>query len=1229
MFGDTNSPALSGRPESYTLRIFHEHSPSEKEVIHMTLKNHLGALLLAATALFGLATLTLVAPPAAHAQADLGSISGVVTDASGAVVPRAQVTVTNVETGAVRTSETGANGGYSVAQLVPGKYTVSISGTGFETATQTVTVSVGSQNAVSARLAVAGGKTEVVVAADDFSSVQLEKAEVSAVIDTEQIQSLPTLDRNPYNLVAYSGNLSADPTATSRGVGFNISGARSTSVDILLDGAENTDLYGVGIGQTVPLDATSEIRIVTSNSGAEYGRGSGAVNVSTKSGTNGFHGSAYEFNRISTLASAGYNNNYIHAVEPDVPAKPRYTHNQFGYSVGGPIKKDKLFFFSSTEWTRIRSAQNIIAVVPTTDFIGMSNQNTQDFFGTYGKLAHPINGSTFNGASDAVQSVFSADITNIALQQMQLPSTTEISGSCADPKISAAPICTSNLFGQSIYQVAADSGGGAPVNQWITFNRVDWTIDKTTSMFARYIQQSSVWPQGYVNASPYEGYNTGETQYNHNLAISLTKAFTPMLASATKLLGTRFNNAQPLAEKPVSPTLYINAGSAVTMGGGYINFPGYSQTSPGNAIPFGGPQNFIQFGEDLVWSKGAHQLTFGGIYLYIKDNRTFGAYEEAVDGLVQSGTKNSLVNFYAGGMGYLNVAIDPKGAYPCVKDSSGHYINTPECNIQLPATSPNFSRSNRYNDGAAYANDSWKIDPKLTLNLGLRWEIYGPQHSQKPEYDANFFPGAGDNPWEQIRNGEVKTRQTAPNGRLWNLNKAQFAPKIGFAWDPAGNGKTSVRGGYSISYERNFNNVTFNVIQNPPNYAVVAFTSADNNGAIIPISTNNFSVFGEGTGLKQLPNVTLRAVDPKIKPQYASNWSLTTEHDFSGTTASVSYVGTRGIHNYSIANINRAYSGSVFNGDARVANRTNYQYSNINWRGADGDSYYEGVTGEIRTANLFRTGLRVRGDYTYSHSIDNTSSAFSDSGNEGGGGLVLGYTDPWNKALDRGTSDFDQKHRFATAIIWDLPFAKNMNGASKMLLGNWTVATTFDAQTGTPFTMFDCSNVATVCVRPSFNEKVDRKKNGGMTDISNSLGPNTYSYIHLPDFLDADGNITAAYNEQINPNTGTSDMPICSGIYYQGCSYVPGMDGRNEFRGPGNWNQNVGVTKDFKVRERFDVQFKAEFINVYNHANTMLNLSGANDVSSYTDVLAYKGGVNGSSSVPANRNTEFSLHLAF
>jgi len=1148
--------------------------------------------------------------PVALAQADLGSVIGIVTDASGAVVPGAQVKVTNMDTGAVRNAVTNGKGEYAITQLLPAKYSLTVTATGFAPAKQTVSVTVGSQNSANIKLAVSGGTTQVIVAADDFAGVQLEKPEVSAVIETNQILSLPTLDRNPYDLVAFSGNLSSDPTAASRGVGFNISGSRSASVDILLDGAENTDMYAVGIGQSVPMDATSEIRIVTSNAGAEYGRGQGAVNVSTKSGTNSLHGSVYEYNRISTLASDGYNNNYIHYMDPSITAKPRYTHNQYGYSVGGPVKKDKIFFFSSTEWTKIASAQNVVATVPTSNLISLASSNVQSFFSTYGTLAHPINGSTFTGNSTAVQNVFSNDVAYLAANGY--------------PNIG-----TTALFGQSIYQVAADSGGGAPVNQWITFNRADFTLSQTTSMFVRYIQESAVNPAGYVNNSPYAGYNTAQTQYNHGIEVSISHAFTSNLASATKLLGSRYNNAQPLGTVPVSPTLYVNAGNAVTLGGGLINFPGYSATSPGNAIPFGGPQNFIQIGEDLAWSKGKHQFTFGGDFLNIKDNRVFGAYEEAIDALVASGQNKALVNFMHGNMQEVEFAINPQGAFPCYRNSAGVYQQTAACTITLPATSPNFSRSNRYQDGAAYANDSWKVTPKLTVNLGLRWEIYGPQHSQKPQYDANFFKGSGSNPWDQIRNGQVLTRVNAPDGRLWNLNKAQFAPKLGFAWDPKGDGKTSVRGGFSMSYERNFNNVTFNVIQNPPNYGVVAFTNTQSGYSqtgLTPLTNANLGVFGTGTGSLMLPNVTLRAVDPKIKPAYAANWSLSVEHQISGNTMSLSYVGTRGIHNYSIANVNRTFDGTIYEGDTlRTANRTNYEYSNINWRGADGDSYYHGFTAELRTANLAKTGLNVRADYTWSHSIDNTSSTFSDSGNVAGGGLVLGYTDPWNHRLDRGASDFDQRQRAVAAIVWTVPFAKHTTGMTKFLADNWTLSDTFSAATGTPFTMFDCSYSYTVCVRAAFLSDPTRKKNRGMIDMSQTYGPNTYSYITLPNFWDQTGYYASGvdeqnYTEQINPVTGTNDMPICTGIHGAGCSFAPNMDARNMFHGPGSWGENLGIVKDFKVHERYALQLKGEFINVLNHANTYLDLGGSNDVSSYTDVLAYKAG---------NRNTELSLHLQF
>ena len=218
------------------------------------------------------------------------------------------------------------------------------------------------------------------------------------------------------------------------------------------------------------------------------------------------------------------------------------------------------------------------------------------------------------------------------------------------------------------------------------------------------------------------------------------------------------------------------------------------------------------------------------------------------------------------------------------------------------------------------------------------------------------------------------------------------------------------------------------------------------------------------------------------------------------TTASLSYVGTRGIHNYSIANINRSFDGSTYLGDARASNRTNYQYGNINWRGADGDSYYHGVTGELRSANPDHTGLNIRADYTFSHAIDNTSSTFNDSGNEGGGGLVLGYTDPWNNALDRGTSDFNQKHRVAIR-----------NRVGRFLLGRLSPALAKTLAITGPFPPPSTPRPARLshvrllatplrCARAPAFVTAPQRKGSKLTDISSSLGPNTYSYIHLPDY---------------------------------------------------------------------------------------------------------------------------------
>ena len=1123
----------------------------------------------------------LVVTAGAHAQSDLGNITGTVTDPSGAVVSEATVTIINKGTGLTRVQKTNSAGQYSTQGLPPGEYEVDFAASGFTTEKRSITVAVGSANVVDAKISVGGGQEQVEVAADSVGGVQLENAEISQVVDSHQITELPSLNRNPYDFVSVSGNISSDPSGGNRGVGFNFSGSRSASVDILLDGAENTNVYGVSVGQTVPLDAVSEYRVITSGMGAQYGRASGGiVNAVTKSGTNSFHGSLWEFNRVAALASTGYENNAI-----GVPKSP-FTRNEFGYAVGGPIIKDKLFFFSSTEWLRVRSSQEIVAEVPDPALIAASGANTQAFFAQYGKLAYQPNSTVYTLGYLVSNGPFAKDsaaltASNPAKYPSSLPAFDEVK-----------------------YPNPGDSGAGEPQNTYDIFDRFDYTLSSKATLFGRYSLYSLDEFPGSNNTSPYAGYNTGLTDYDNNGLGALTYTFTPNLVSTSKVLFSRLNDAQPLGSVPVSPTLYVNGSSSVTLGNGTIYFPGYSATAPGNAIPFGGPQNFLQIIEDMSLTKGRHTVTFGGEYLYIKDNRIFGAYEEAVQALKQSGTSGALTNFVAGNEGLLQVAINPQGKYPCVRDlATGALDQTAACTLTLPVGSPSFSRSNRYHDPAFYVSDSYRASPRLTVEAGLRYELYGPQHSSHANLDSNFFFGAGTTEQEQIRNGFVQTRQTAPNGRLWNLNTKQFAPRFGMAYDLTGDGKTSLRGGFGIAYERNFNNVTFNVIQNPPNYGVVSFTSADLGGAAIPISAQNFGPFASGTGTKALSPVTLRAVDPKIKPAYTEFYNVSMERSIANdTTVSISYSGTRGIHNYSIANINRSYSGGIYLGDATtygaalVTNRLNPQYSNINFRGADGDSYYNGVDIGLRSGNLLHQGLVLVTHYTFAHSTDNTSSTFTDGGSNN---TNLGYLDPFNHALDHGNSDFDVRHRAVVSFVWALPYFKSTTGLKNRLLDGYEVSTVFNATTGTPFTEFDCGLAVTVCPRASFNQKPQYKRNGNEANLSSTFGPNTFAYITFPTYT------ASNYTMYAGPLTGAGDEPTIIGGEDH---FAPNMTQRNAFSGPGQWNQDADIIKNIKLYHESLFQIRAEAYNLFNHANTFLNVGGTNDVSTYNYALAYKNG---------------------
>jgi hypothetical protein len=1085
-------------------------------------------------------------------QTETGQIAGTVTDPTGAVVPNAEVRVVSTSTGAERTTVGSGAGDFAVTNLLPGEYDVRVQAAGFSTFEQRVVVTVGEKVGLDVKMQI--GKTGTTVQVSEQAiRVNTETQTLETVVTPTQMVELPTLTRNPYALVAISGNVS-DAGAGNRGAGFAINGQREDSTNILLDGAANNNEFNADVGQAVPLDSVQEFSILTNNFTAEYGRASGGIiNVVTKSGTNEFHGTAYEFNRVSKLSSNSFLNN-----ASGLPVSV-FTRNQFGYSFGGPIKKDKLFFFSSTEWIRIRSTSENPGFIPTSQFLADTAPNTQAFFNAYGKLGSGVSTLQTYTAADLAAGGYGCG-TNATCNAFVT----------ANPNLP--------LFTRIAYTAPGDAGGGAPENEYQTVARVDYNATDRTQMYVRYALQNQAYLPGALylstgagSVSPYAGYDTVVTSFNNNALFSVVHTFGPTFVSQSKAVFNRLNTQQPLGAYPPVPTLYTGTEGALSLFSFPIYFPGYDPLTPGSGIPFGGPQNFAQLYEDLSWTHGKHEFRFGGSFEYLRDNRTFGAYETAGEYLGPStgSLGGTIGNMLSGNLYEFQAAIYPQGKFP------GDTVN-------LPLTPPNFSRSNRYREGAAYFQDSWKLDPRFTINLGLRWEYFGVQHNKDASLDANFYDPADqiDTPLG-IREGIDEPASN--HGGLWKPDYHDFAPRVGFAWDVTGNGTTSIRGGFGIGFERNFGNVTFNVIQNPPNYETVQILASNSpTGGPAPISVANFGILAGSSGTITLPRASLRNVDDNIQTAFADLWSTSIEHQVTRNfVIGADYTGSRGVHLYDISVLNRPGYGNVFLGDPcsfaaqDCLSTLNHQYSGINRRGDHGWSNYNGLTWRARLDNIGNSGLTMTMNYTWSHALDNLSSTFSDadSFSNNNGDFQVGYLDPYAPMLDKGSSDFDIRHRVSITGIWAIPAFKNGKGLGRQIFGGWELAPIFTARSGSPYSIFDCTNAVTFCPRAGFTTGVPVNSNVS-TPVAGA--PDTFNFLGIPD---------SSIDHYVNPIYLYSDLP----------PFPSDITGRNTFRAPGFWELDLGLYKTFALSERMRLQIRGEAYNLMNHANLYVNGPLADD----------------------------------
>jgi hypothetical protein len=1087
---------------------------------------------------------------AAVAQTQFGTITGRVTDKTGAVVEDATVTLTDTATQTSKEAKTGAEGTYTFAALVPSNYRLAVTKEGFAIVQKAVVVTPADRLTEDFSLAVGGSQTTVTVEANSVQ-VNTTSGDISHSITTSDLQNMPLLTKNAYALIGLAAGATDTGSATgdTRGQGFAVNGQRTSSLNFLLDGAANNESYITGPAALVPNDAVQEFKVQGSNMTSEFGRNAAVTNVVTKSGTNQFHGSGSEYYRGAALTANTVQN------KANAVSRPNFVRNDFTFAGGGPIIKDKTFFYGALEGVRIRSSGNSFWWVPTQQFLDNAAPNMVQYLQAGGLPT--ASSSVVITASDFLARNNVAGPLHNANTGADIPDDTP-------------------LFGQVVTSAPIDAGGGTAQNTWNALAKVDHRFTANTQLSFRYAFTDNKFPVGF-NDSPYADFRTPNFFTSANYTTTLTHAFSPRLISESRLTFSRTEPETPNGKaSPLIPCLQFT-GRGNTPDGNSIVFPGYLPTSCNvNSVRSGGPQNTISAGTGFTFARGNHTFKWGGYFSHLRDNHTFAAFENAFASIKtpQSLLDGTVDNRYS-------IAIDPKGHVP------GDFYDPA---VDGPFQFPSFVRHYRYNEVAFYGEDAIRITPRFTLTLGMRWEYFGVLHSPDAErgLDANFVLDAVGSPkslspsktiFEQIRDGRF---QRVNN--LFNQDWNNFGPRVGFAWDVFGNGNTAIRGGYGMFFDKNFGNALFNVIQNPPNYSVAALTGV--NG---PIDANEFTLAQNllgGVGAFKLVS-SARMLDRGMVTAYSQQYNIGLEHDIlrKGLIASVSYIGTKGDKLYSLNNLNQlgtcilAPPGTIpgcdpGGGQSSRLNQTGV--TGLNRRGNEGFSRYNSMRTELKTRSI--RGLTIDTSYTYARWKDNSSSFFGDSTFDGNYGF--GFRDPFNPALDYADSTNDIRHRFVLAYAWDVPVGNNLTGVAKQLVAGWTLSGVYSAQTGGAFSVFDTNNGDNQCGASGTNfcyplaGPVPRRQ-------LTPAGPNQFNYYDLSGltsqstFCEGDFACTAEL-ELLTPNL---------------------LQKRNLYRLPGIWNFDAALAKRFHVGERLGLEFHIEALNLLNHSNLYGNPL-TNDISS-------------------------------
>ena len=810
---------------------------------------------------------------AGFAMAQTGSIQGTVTDSVGAVVQGAEVTVKNLGSNAVRTVTSGGTGAYSVPSLAPGAYDITVKMASFKTFHVTdVTVTVGQVVGLNVTLEPGAVSEEVQVRADQIPDVDLETSQVSNLVDERAIKDLPLITRNPYELVL----LSPGTAVTNSGLGgVSVNGSRERNNNFLLDGVDNNDTSvpgGLGGVLSATPDSTQEFRVITNNFAAEYGRNTGAIiDVVTKSGTNTFHGNAYEFGRWNAFGGARDWFNRTDAGKQDP-----YTRNQFGYSIGGPIIKDKTFFFFNHELDRFRTTLTNASTVPTAAFKT----------GIFTYQGDPVD-LTQAGANNGTGAVFGSNAPPDPTMQ-------KIFSLYPDPTVNNGDGLTGTLFFPST----------SAQNSYSTVAKIDHHITDRHTVTLRYGYDDFFDPNpGHADLLPGNvgGYN--EKAISQALSANLTSTLTTNLINSFS-----FGWNKIYAKFGCTGTSVLDGAIPAVdrFGNGWDVYPGAFTGFGCTALVSDGQDRktgTTSYTEALSWSHGNHTFKFGGDFRNIGEsgpNSFYSRRQVAVNTLYSNFGIAVVQGVPSDDLTLENAA---EAYYGLVQnDFQAQYFNK---SAVRQATDDKRFRQHEYD---WFGQDTWKVRQNLTLTLGLRYQLDGVPYEENANF-SNYFgdPTAATITMTVVGPGTGK--------QLYASDYSNVEPRVGFSWDPKGDGKMAVRGAFGIFHDRVFGNLFGNARGNPP------FEQDYNN---YPLDTiNNFYGSGEfplpapvdetpSPGLS--PTASLLApvlFDPHFRNAASNNWNFGIQRELPGNNVlDLAYVGSEGHHIYREVDANPPVPGS-------------------------------------------------------------------------------------------------------------------------------------------------------------------------------------------------------------------------------------------------------------------------------------------------------------------------------